>query len=97
MYINNKNRKIVAELFHFVPFFFFFLIFFPVTDSVIIFLPIFLQHKTHSGCEKVSTVSNGFSFSTSERSSEKASPIFSPVFEEHSMKGIPNSAASAAP
>lgn len=39
----------------------------------------------------------GLSFSTSERSNEKASPMFSPVFAEHSMKGIPNSAAKAAP
>lgn len=51
----------------------------------------------HSGCAKVSTGSEGFSFSTSERSSENASPIFSPVLDEHSMKGILNSAARAAP
>ena len=51
----------------------------------------------HSGGEKVSTSSTGFSFSTSERSREKASATFSPVFEEHSMKGILNSAAIAEP
>ena len=55
------------------------------------------QTIIHSGWEKLSTTSTGFSFSTSERSSENASPIFSPVFEEHSIKGTPNSAASAAP
>jgi hypothetical protein len=54
-------------------------------------------HDLLTHCSTCNVLSAGFSFSISESSRENASPMFSPVFAEHSINGIPSSSASANP